>query len=79
MYRFTTKFITKAENVIWDKIMSTFKPLEIIYSIKGIEYKILSITKTSISYKAKSRNKDEREIIFPIIDIASGKITELKI
>ena len=64
MYQFTSKYITKDENVIWDKIKTSFKPLEIIYGLKGIEYKILTITNSSISFKAKSRNEGIKETIF---------------
>lgn len=63
MYKYTTKFITKQGPVIWDSIISSFKTLEIIHGIKNAEYKIVSITRTDISYKTITKKEGDIETI----------------
>jgi hypothetical protein len=63
MYKYTSKFITKQGPVIWENIINSLKPLQVIHDIKNIECKIVSITRTDISYKVKTKNKEEIETI----------------
>lgn len=77
MYKYTSKFITKQGPVIWESIINTLNPLQVIEGVKNTNYKIVSITRTDISYKPITQKEgnietiDSSEIIPILVNLKS--------
>lgn len=63
-YQFSKNHSLKPERELWEIAINDLKKKKSIFSIKGIEYELISVSNLEIGYQAQTRSQGKQESIF---------------
>lgn len=66
-YQFSKNHSLKSERELWEIAINDLKKKKSIFSIKGKEYELISVSNLKISYQAQTRSKENQNLFSRMI------------